>query len=288
MSFVGKILTVVQLLLSILFMAFAGAIFTQQNNWKDRAQKTQKELTDFKSVVDREKADKQKALEKRDGEAKEWETKASQFEGEVKMTAKDILAIKAQKEQFEQKFQSQSAIASAAADEAAHRTEETLKQRIANGELHKSFDEAAKTAREHADVIFAKEKELAQLKDKYTEMLKEKGLLEQVVRSHGLNVNDRELAKTQAPAPKRSGLVTAVSNDKTNRPKFLLISLGKDDDLNIGNFVDVIRTAETGDKPEYLCKAKIVKIEPRSATCEVVSPPKNGVIKIGDTASTDL
>ena len=39
MSFVGKILVVVQLVLSVLFMALAGAVFSVHQNWKDKYDK---------------------------------------------------------------------------------------------------------------------------------------------------------------------------------------------------------------------------------------------------------
>ena len=36
MTFIGKMLIVVQLVLSLLFMAFAGAVFTVEQNWKQQ------------------------------------------------------------------------------------------------------------------------------------------------------------------------------------------------------------------------------------------------------------
>ena len=36
MTFIGKMLVVVQLVLSLLFMAFAGAVFTVEQNWKQQ------------------------------------------------------------------------------------------------------------------------------------------------------------------------------------------------------------------------------------------------------------
>ena len=44
MTFLGKVLVVVQLVLSVMFMAFAGAVFTAQKNWRDDATKSKQSL----------------------------------------------------------------------------------------------------------------------------------------------------------------------------------------------------------------------------------------------------
>ena len=44
MTFVGKMLVVLQLVLSLLFMAFAGAVATVEKNWKSEFSSTQDDL----------------------------------------------------------------------------------------------------------------------------------------------------------------------------------------------------------------------------------------------------
>ena len=45
MSTVGKILVVLHLVLSVMFMAFAAAVYTAQNNWRAAEKKAQASLT---------------------------------------------------------------------------------------------------------------------------------------------------------------------------------------------------------------------------------------------------
>ena len=45
MNVVGKILVVVQIVLSVMFMALAGAVFTAQQNWKEAAQSARDQAT---------------------------------------------------------------------------------------------------------------------------------------------------------------------------------------------------------------------------------------------------
>ena len=64
MSFVGKILVVIQFVLSICFVAFAGVVYTAHMNWRDEAKKQQaaatklqKDLSDKQSEMDNAKRD---------------------------------------------------------------------------------------------------------------------------------------------------------------------------------------------------------------------------------------
>src|SRR4029450_9457189 len=64
MQFVGKILVVLQLILSVLFMAFAGVVYSTQMKWRDAALTQQanvakhvKELSDTRADFDRYKTE---------------------------------------------------------------------------------------------------------------------------------------------------------------------------------------------------------------------------------------
>ena len=71
MSFVGKVLVVVQVVLSICFMGFAGAVFTAQNNWrneslkyKDNVASLQKSMDELESEFNNKLTEKTKELNK--------------------------------------------------------------------------------------------------------------------------------------------------------------------------------------------------------------------------------
>ena len=62
MSFVGKMLVVAQLLLSVVFMAVAGAVYSAHANWRTVAENKDKELKEAQSQANlvRDNADKEK------------------------------------------------------------------------------------------------------------------------------------------------------------------------------------------------------------------------------------
>lgn len=60
MNTVGKLLIVLQLFLSIMFMAFAGAVYVTQNNWRDEHDKVAKSLeVSGKSLADQQDKNEQ-------------------------------------------------------------------------------------------------------------------------------------------------------------------------------------------------------------------------------------
>ena len=46
MSFIGKVLIAAQLVMSLLFMAFAGAVFNMHQNWKEKHDAVAKTLSE--------------------------------------------------------------------------------------------------------------------------------------------------------------------------------------------------------------------------------------------------
>src|SRR5579871_4225038 len=69
MHFVGKILVVVQLILTICFMAFAGAVSATQSNWKKAQQATQKKLDALQAEMNTARGELEKT--RNDAKAKE-------------------------------------------------------------------------------------------------------------------------------------------------------------------------------------------------------------------------
>lgn len=86
MTFVGKILVVLHLVLAVVFMGFAGAIYTAQVNWRTAKENTQKQL----DVAKKELVEKSTALtQAADAAAKkeaDLQQQVTQLTGEKKCT----------------------------------------------------------------------------------------------------------------------------------------------------------------------------------------------------------
>ena len=286
MSFLGKILVVVQLVLSILFMSFAGAVFTVQTNFKEKYEASLKDVDKEKKRADAAVQERQKADLANKAELETSNTQAQKAQGDNAILNNQVVASKKAAEQFEQKIQTQTALSATAADEAEHRHAEALKQHVANVELHQTLDETAKELTARNNELFAMDKELRQLKFKYTGSMERVALLEKVVQKHGFSTDPRELGDQKPLIPTVEGVIKSVKKDKTDRPEFVQITLGSDDGLAVGHMMNVIRTGVDGKKPEFLGKIRLTTVDAQTAVGQVINPSKNVVIEMGDVVST--
>ncbi len=288
MSFVGKILVVVQLVLSVLFMALAGAVFSVHQNWKTKydAQVTiveglKKDVATAQSDLSSVRQESQKIV---DDNKAQLGTLTEQVGNQVT----ELTALKKKNNEDQQELQTQSAIAMTKAKEAEFRIQESEEQRASNRALQAALDLSATEKRQLEDEKFGLQVEFDNLKDQYNNGLVQLAYLEKIVRTKGINTDPKVAAKLAEPAPPVEGLVDEVKMDRTHRPKYLTISIGSDDGLLKGHILDVRRSGVGGKVPQYLGKVQIISILPDSAVCIVLEPTKNGIIEVGDNVTTNL
>ena len=140
MQFVGKILVVLQLVLSVFFMAFAGVVFNTQMKWRDYAKMQGDKLAAEQGKL-RDK-ESELALYKTEMTGKVNEANKELAVAQAQITNLDNATKRLQKEVNEvnvaQKISAEQA--QIAGDEAQARNEEALNQRKLNVELQKARD----------------------------------------------------------------------------------------------------------------------------------------------------
>lgn len=288
MSFVGKILVVVQLVLSVLFMALAGAVFSVHTNWKTKHEAVVKLLTVEKDNVSAAQGELVIARQASQKIVDDNKGQMGALTAQVQNQTIELDALKKKNNEDQQELQTQTALAQTNAKEAAFRKQEAEEQRAANRSLQVSLDETAANLRQIEDEKFGLQIELDNLKDQYNAGLEQLAYYKKLVAEHGLELDVRMAEKRNAPPPPVDGLVVVVKKDRTNRPKYLEISIGSDDGLLTGHVLDVMRTGVDGKSPQYLGKVRVIRIEPDWAVCEVVESAKNGIIEKGDNVTTKL
>ena len=99
----------------------------------------------------------------------------------------------------------------------------------------------------------------------------------------------RAVAALSEPPPPVEAIVRDVLKDQANRPKFIHITAGSDDGLQDGHVLDIYRTAERNNgRAKYLGKIRLTLVEPDEAVGVVVESARNGIIEVGDNATTKL
>ncbi len=288
MNYIGKILVVLLLVMSVLFMTLAGAVFAVHTNWKQKYEKQVELLEGEKKNVAAAQSELNSVRQTMQKSVDDANAKASASDATVTTLTTQNEALKKKNNEDQQELQTQTALAEAKALEADFREKEAQEQRAANRALQTSLDDTAAKLRQKEDDMFALQVEYDNVKDQFNDNRERLAFLERVVRLANLETDPKVIAKRQAPPPPVDGLVKVVEKDRTNRPKYVEITVGSDDGLLTGHIMDVLRIGVGGKDPQYLGKVRIISIEPDSAVCEVVEAAKNGIIEEGDNVTTKL
>ncbi|HVJ87621.1 MAG TPA: hypothetical protein VM452_18315 [Caulifigura sp.] len=288
MSNVGKLLVVLQLTLSVIFAAMAGAVYTAHTNWKAKAEQYKKaaddkqaELANNISNAEMEKADLTARLNAKEDEK-------LKIEARLQTVETTHAALQNEKNQMQGQLSTQTALAETKASEAGYRNEEAQKQRLINADVQKRLDESQQELRTTTDELFATKTELTDLQERQTALLREKSNLEKFLASKNLTFDPQQMVKLQSPPPVVDGIVREVQNDRTGRAKYLVISIGADDGLNVGHELEAFRTGVDGRRPQWLGRVRVVSTTPDEAVVEVIQTAKNGIIEKGDNVTTKL
>ena len=288
MSYVGKILVVVQVVLSVLFMAFAGAVFSMHQNWKAKydnevathdqtrknASSAQTELDLAKNEFDTAK----KALEERNS------TLSAQLQ--TKTNEADLLQQQLAK--VETLRSAQTGLADAKASEARFRQQDSVKQRIENEKLRVALDDSNAKVRDLTDKLFTLQTMYDELSASHTKQLESIAFLNKIVAANNLNTDPDYAAKLQLPPPPVEGIVKRAIQNRANQVELVSLSIGSDDGLIVGHELDVIRLADGDGESAWLGKVVVVSVSPDESVAMVVLPAKNGIIQAGDNVTSRL
>ncbi|MEZ5943365.1 MAG: hypothetical protein R3C18_18370 [Planctomycetaceae bacterium] len=289
MSYVGKILVVVQVIMSVLFMAFAGAVFQMHQNWKGRHDGVAAQLSDRTSELSAAQDELAKAKTDLNAKIQVAEQRAVDFQAKAKGFETQLGVMNERNNLLEQQRDTQTGLAESKSDEADFRQREAEQQRIENKKVQNRLDTASAENRQLKDELFGKTTEYDQLVTRYNELLEKSAFLEKIVTAYKLPTDPREVDRLESPPPPVEGLVQDRKMNKANRVQFVDVTIGSDDGILVGHVLDVVRPK--GSDPtatEWLGQIRIVSIEPDSAVGEVVLAAKNGIIREGDSVTTKL
>lgn len=281
MTFVGKILVIVIMVFSLIFLAFSTVVFVTEVNWKKQVtdlNDTKKKLEDEKRRLTAEVSTQKANLD----QAKNAAEKAEKgFRDSIKTLTDDNnrrqTEITGQRTSVETALQE----VKKAQDEAEARISESnvLRQNLQTVQNQRDEFLLQKTDLNQQIVILKRELEVAQNNNK--------GLRDRVAAlsnqaiKNGLRT-DVSLSGTIPQPPDVEGEVLRIDPRGTT----IEISIGKDDGLIEGHELVVYRTKPT---PEYIGKVKILSVDPDQAVAKVIGTTYHGKkIQEGDSVSTKV
>lgn len=273
MTFVGKILTVLIFVMSLVFSSMALMVLSSNKNWREDAiaKKGEIEILSSKitalegeknvylNTLKMERASRQSTVAALDTTAALLDTKFARKEAELSKMTKEY--GKAQTD-LKQKSDMLASVTAEVKD---------LKTNIKNAQQVR--DEKLQEAVELADQIAASEGTLRILKERESQLAIQNAKMQMVMTAKGLTPN----SLTDHIAPLIDGFITAVS---AKNPDFSEISIGSDDGLRKGHQLQILRGKI------YLGRAVVVETAPNSSVIKVEL--RKGIIKKNDIVTTKL
>lgn len=286
MTFVGKILVVVQLVLAICFMAFAGAVFTAETNWHQKYDQSQADLRKAQDDANTALQQQQQRETEMTAQLKELEQKVALLDGQFKEASDQLSRTTQELQDARTAVDTQTAAANLAQEQATFRQEETLRQRERNQRLQEQINQLLAKVRDNEDALFARDLTIEDMQKRHEDVIAQMSTYRQILLANDMSLKPEDYQNLGEiePPPTVTGQVLNTRVSETSGTEFVLISLGQDDGFEKGHELSVYRGND------YLGKIKLTSVYPDKAVGTVIpsSRPRNGQIQKGDNVTPKL
>jgi hypothetical protein len=279
MNFLGKVFVVAILIMSLVFMTLALAVYATHKNWKDivegptglRAQLQQanarfeQKQTEYNRLESQLKGERDAALQQ-----------VSKLETERVALVDRNAAIQSELDQLKQERRDATAAVAATQQNNERLAEEVtgLRENIRSNE--QARDRAFATTLQATEELHQIKGQLDSTLERTRDLTSQVATLTSAMREGGLDPN----VAPDAIVPRVDGLVSQIK--QTAGAQLVEVTIGADDGLKQGNTVEVYR----GDR--YLGRLEILKTSPDRAVGRVDRRYQQGQIQEGDRVATRL
>ena len=289
MNLIGKILTVVIFILSIIFMTMILSVYATHKNWRDAVLNPQDQVTvnrplglkfqleEAKSTNDKLKTDletltleKTRELDAKTQALAKMETENKLINDQLKELQKSVDALdKSQREAV--------ATLKATQEESAKFREEVTGLRGDAEKAQKDRDEYFKDVVRKTDEMNQMLNELTELKNRNTTLAADMAKAKAVLQHFKLNENT-DISDTP---PDVKGVVRAVQGGG-----MVEISIGADSGVQKGHKLDVYRVGTAGNK--YVGRIEILQTAPDKSVGKVIPSFQQSDIQVGDRVASKI
>ena len=282
MTFVGKILVILIMAFSLVFLGVSTVVFTTATNWKTKAETAKSELAKKTSLASDKENLAKEAQAKLDNAIAEHAKLVLDKENRIKDLEKKTDDANAQATEARGALEVAQKNAQVALAEATSLKVETD---TLNETLNKAQAQATQFNTQNLDLtdrirILERQKETAEQNAKDLRDYKAKITAWSV--SKGLSLNDVEQFETNSVAPKVDGRVTQIDS----KNKSMVISIGSNDGIASGQELFLYRLQP---QTRYVGKVKILTTYPDKAVAEVINQTQNRIkILEGDIVSSSF
>lgn len=276
MNFLGKILIVAILIMSLLFMGLSMAVYATHKNWKQVGENLKKSLDTANAEKTAAETEFNRRIEDLDREKTTLSQQLVKAEAErASLTDRNVQ----QQTELEGLRQNQrDHIAAVASTQAINQTLATevgdLRQKIRTEQ--KTRDSVFKQALDATEQLHQAAGEYNATRERNEQLVKQVAGMTSVMHSKGIDPD----TDPGAAAPTVEGVVNQVR--QTPGAQLVEVSIGADDGLKSGNTLEVSR----GDK--YLGRLEVIETSPDKSVARVDRRYQQGAIQEGDRVATRI
>lgn len=284
-NIVSKILIVANLVFSLCFMCFAGAVYSFQAGWVQKHDKAAAQVASTKSQLDDAIQQKDDQKTKFDADLLKEKTRADNAEAKVnglELNLKQSIASQANAEKERDKHLADLVVAQ---KEKQARVTETNDARAEIKRLRDQNNDAIAIRRGLEDKNLQMEGELAEASSRETQFLKEITRLNDLLRLNKIDPRDPIIGPVPRVVQKVDGKVEESRKNASRSQEHVLITVGSDDGVFKGMQMTVYRATDDG-KANFLATIQITEVFPDKAVGLVVEETRNGTIERGDYVTT--
>jgi chromosome segregation ATPase len=285
MTFVGKVLVVVNVVLTVCIAVFAAGVYSVQSSWRDKFQAEQKLRNDAKSANDLQVKGLQDAITRLDKDLKEFKGRTATAEAQVTTLRTQLATTRTSHDKTVQAYEVKVALQQAIQNDNNTKLLELQNLRTALAQLRAKLKSLTEQVAQLEDDKYGLQRKEVQIVKKYNEMLETLVAYRKTLQRNKISFDAAAVAGLDVLPDPADGLVSDVSLGTRDKATLVEITVGSDDGVTKGVQLHVFRL--TG-KPKYLGKIKIIQVSADTSIGEVVDDAKQGTIKKGDHVAAKL
>ncbi len=268
MTFVGKILVILIMAFSLVFLGVSTVVFTTATNWKARADTQKTELTKLQSKLNDLDARVKEAQGKLEAAKQEHSKVVTERENRIKDLDKKVGDTEGEMTQARSQLELAQKNAQVALAEATARKGQVD---VLGETLTKAQGQANQYSAQNIDLtdqIRILEREKATAEQNARDLRNFNGKLMGWARKNGIRLENLDRFDPKSVPPDVHGQVNQVNATNTS----MEISIGSNDGIAIGQELYLFRTQPA---PKYLGKVKIASVLPNKAVADVIGQTVN-------------
>lgn len=277
MNLVGKILTVLIFVMSLVFMTCAVAVYATHTNWREVTESKKSDLAKLNTEHAKLKDQRDRLKNEMVTQEKAAETVRAQLETAVQLGKDKITNLQKKESQLNESTRKSVALAAAATDRLVALEGDVgileVNAAKAESDRKKYFNEAVRLDSGLLEAV----NELKRLRDNQQTLQQDYDKAVDVLRHFGLDEN----ADTSETPPVVEGRIVGIAGD-TRLGHLAEISIGSDDGLRKGHTLEVYRG--TG----YVGRIEVIRIDVDRAVCQAIRSFQKSPMQEGDRVASKI